>query len=101
MESVLTRLYRGEIYPSEQVVPTSEEFKAAKEDRNQKVEKLEGSLTKEQTELLTEMLDADAYAVLLQFEAIYAEGVRFGIQLMRELFPLEKPEWAGKQWPGE
>ncbi len=97
MESIIARLFQGRVYPSEDVLPQSQEFDMAKKERDQLLDKLEAMLSKEQTELLGELLDADAGVVLLQFEAHFAEGVRFGIQLMRELFPLDRPEWAGKE----
>ena len=101
MKSIITQLFKGEVYPGETILPQSQEYDVAKDEKARLLEKLEATLSKEQVQLLSDMLDVDADACLLQFEAYYAEGVRFGIQLMRELFPLDEPEWAGKRCPDE
>ena len=101
MESIITRLYRGEVYPEEQILPQSGEARAAKKERNKWEDKLEATLSKKQARILERMQDAEAAYATLECEASCAEGVRFGIQLMRELFPLEKPEWAGTEWLDE
>ena len=101
MESIIARLFQGRVYPSEDVLPQSQEFDMAKKERDQLLDKLEATLSKKQARILERMQDAEAAYATLECEASCAEGVRFGIQLMRELFPLEKPEWAGKEWLDE
>lgn len=101
IESIITRLYKGKIYPEEQLLPQSKEACAARRERGKWEDKLKSTLSKKQARLLEKMQDAEASCATLECEAAFAEGIRFGIQLMRELFPLEKPGWAGKEWPGE
>ena len=101
MDSIIAQLFKGEVYPQESVLPQSKEYDAAKDERIRLLENLEAGLSEEQVKLLSDMLDADADACLLLFEAYFAEGVRFGIQLMWELFPMDKPDWAGKRCPDE
>lgn len=101
MESIITRLYKGKVYPEEQLLPQSKEARAARSEHSKWGDKLESTLSKKQKRLLEKMQDAEASCATLECEAAFAEGMRFGIQLMRELFPLEKPGWAGKEWPGE
>ena len=101
MESIITRLYRGDVYPEEQILPQSEEARAAKKACSKWEDRLEATFSKKQARLFEKMQDAEATYATLECEASFAEGVRFGVQLMQELFPPEKPEWAGKEWPGE
>lgn len=60
MESIITRLYRGKVYPEEQLLPQSKEARAARSERGKWGDKLESTLSKKQLRFFEKMLDAEA-----------------------------------------
>lgn len=83
--NVLRQIYDGDYYPSEQIVPTSLEYREKRATCNVAQDKLERALGTDNEPLLTEFLDRYADVVdLMQYE-FFREGVRLGLSLAREL----------------
>ena len=56
----------------------------------QEIEELQEVLTGEQYKKLEHMMDMNAEIVNMENKAIYAEGVRFGIELMIEIYGMDE-----------
>ena len=82
--SVLRKIYDGNYYPSEQIIPTSQEYRDKRNACNLAQENLERALGTDKESFLTEFLDRYADVMdLMQYE-FFREGVRFGLALERE-----------------
>lgn len=86
--SIIEKIYNGDYYPSEQTVPTSQAYLDAQKKMYAAFDKLNDQLPKQQQELLDDYigLAADAHGYI-SMEA-YRLGIRFGLELFRDL--LEK-----------
>lgn len=83
--NVLRQIYDGDYYPSEQIVPTSLEYREKRAACNAAQDKLEQALGADKEPFLTEFLDRYAEVVdLMQYE-FFREGVRLGLSLAQEL----------------
>lgn len=90
--SILKQLFDGDYYPSEQVVPQSDEYKSKRTDCNIALTELEQALGSEDDPALTRFLDIYAEVIdLINFE-FFKEGIRFGIALTRELENINEEE---------
>ena len=79
--SILRQIYDGDYYPSEQIVPTSQEYREKREACKHAQDKLEQVLGSDGEPYLTEFLDRYADVIdLMQYE-FFREGVRFGLAL--------------------
>lgn len=83
--NVLRQIYDGDYYPSEQIVPASQEYREKRAACNAAQDKLEQALGEDKEPYLTEFLDRYADVVdLMQYE-FFREGVRLGLSLVQEL----------------
>lgn len=90
--SILKQLFDGDYYPSEQVVPQSDEYKSKRTACNIALTELEQALGSEDDPALTRFLDIYAEVIdLINFE-FFKEGIRFGIALTRELENINEEE---------
>ena len=90
--SILKQLFDGDYYPSEQVVPQSDEYKSKRIACNIALTELEQALGSEDEPALTRFLDIYAEVIdLINFE-FFKEGIRFGIALTRELENINEEE---------
>ncbi len=94
MKSVISKLYNGEIFPAETVVPTDSGYRSSVNKVGQEIEELQEVLTGEQYKKLEHMMDMNAEIVNMENRAVYAEGIRFGIELMIEIYRVD--ESAGR-----
>lgn len=85
MKSIFEKLYGGEIYPDQNVVPDTEEYYRDRQESSGCMCALENALTKEQRILLDEAMAARSKLEYHESTVMYGAGVRFGIELMREL----------------
>lgn len=85
MKSIFQKLYGGEIYPDQNVVPDTEEYDRDRQESSECMCALENALTKEQRILLDEAMAARSKLEYHESTVMYGAGVRFGIELMREL----------------
>ena len=98
MKSILRRLFDGEISPSEHAAPRTGLYRKLLTDEKNAKDILREMLTREQYnqgKLLVNIKDEIAYQ---QYACIYGEGVRFGVQLMVEVFDADEdtpqfPSW--------
>lgn len=90
--SILKQLFDGDYYPSEQVVPQSDEYRSKRAACNIALTELEQALGSEDDPALTRFLDIYAEVIdLINFE-FFKEGIRFGIALTRELENINEEE---------
>ena len=83
--SILKQIFDGDYYPSEQIIPQSEEYRYKRTACNIARAELEQALGSADDPALTRFLDIYADVVdLMNFE-FFKEGIRFGIGLTKEL----------------
>ena len=90
MKSVISKLYNGEIFPAETVVPTDSGYRSRVNKVGQEINGLQEVLTREQYKKLENVMDMNAEIVNMENKAIYAEGIRFGIELMIEVYRMDE-----------
>ena len=83
-KSLLERLYRGEIFPAEDIVPRSKTYRDAEDEQNRCHDQLEEKLSEELVELLEEYKAASEDTHRVHLEHTFAAGVSFGVRLMLE-----------------
>lgn len=86
MKNIFQRLFDGKIYPSEQATPKSNAYREALHREQEARGILEDTLTDEQRGLMDSMLSAKDEAAYHEYVSIYEEGVRFGVELMVEVY---------------
>lgn len=84
VKNLLERLYRGEIFPSEEIVPNSDEYRAAMNERGALEDKVLEGMSERQARLLEDYEAAIENTHRLDLQYTYAEGVRFGVRFMLE-----------------
>lgn len=83
-ESLLEQIYSGAVFPAEDIVPNSPEYRAAMKEQGRLRDKLEARLPENGEELLHEYDGAFEDAHRLHLRLTYAEGVRFGVRIILE-----------------
>lgn len=83
--SELKRIFDGDYYPSETVVPTSPEYKQKRKECIAAQERLEQALGTENDHLFSEFLDAQAEVSDLMNYEFFLEGIRLGASLEQEI----------------
>ena len=86
MKDIITTLFEGEIFPAETAVPVNAEYRSAIAKVCNTIEDLQETLTMEQNKKLEYIMDANAEIATMESKAYYAEGVRFGVELMIEIY---------------
>ena len=84
--TILEKLYDGEIIPSETVVPGTEEYR----EKLRIMQSIREALPADRQELLTELNALSLSIAEDECRCTYAEGVRFGIDLMVEIHGKDK-----------
>ena len=90
MKSIISRLFEGEIFPAETAVPVNAEYRSAIAKVSNTIEDLQETLTIEQNKKLEYIMDANAEIATMESKAYYAEGVRFGVELMIEIYHMSE-----------
>lgn len=83
--TILEKLYNGEISPCETAVTDTEEYREKLRQKNQIAEELKKALPADKTELLDRLTALCLSVAEDECKCTYAEGVRFGIDLMIEI----------------
>ena len=83
-KTLLERLYRGEIFPAEDIVPQSKEYQAAVNKESTLRGRLEGKLGERHFNLSDKYEAAVEDVHRLDLQYTYAEGVSFGVRLILE-----------------
>jgi hypothetical protein len=86
MDTLLQKLFRGELSPYEDPAPNSEEYRTALHNQSDALEALRSSLNEHQISQLDHAHRCIMQTAGLELEKVYGDGVRFGVQLMLELF---------------
>lgn len=82
MDEIIRKLYYGEVYPSESVHPTSNQYMELIQKREQMLEQFRSGLTEEQTELYEKIAESSADITDEECLSMFHEGVRFGVAIM-------------------
>ena len=83
--TILEKLYDGEIIPSETAVPGTEEYREKLQKKTRIMQSIREALPADRQELLTELNALCLSIAEDECRCTYAEGVRFGIDLMVEI----------------
>ena len=89
MKSVISELYSGHIFPAETDMPTDNKYRTNMSKVGREIEELQAVLTGEQYEKLEYMFDMNVEVVNMENKAMYAAGIRFGIELMVEIYSMD------------
>ena len=90
MKSIISMLFEGEIFPAETAVPVNAEYRSAIAKVSNTIEDLQETLTMEQNKKLEYIMDANAEIATMVSRAYYAEELRFGVELMIEIYRLSE-----------
>ena len=90
MKSVISRLFEGEIFPAETAVPVNAEYRSAIAQVSETIENLQETMTMEQNKKLEHIMDMNAEIATMESRAYYAEGLRFGVELMIEIYRMSE-----------
>lgn len=82
---ILKQLYNGEIYPAENNVPDTEEYRKAIQETKGIGKKFTADLTGEQHELFEEYMSATAKVDKLIQEEVFRQGFVMGVNLRKEI----------------
>ncbi len=85
MKSVINKLYDGKIFPAETVAPATDDYWAATYKASKLMDELQEALTAEENKKLEDIRELNMGIIDMESRAIYAEGIRFGIELMIEI----------------
>ncbi len=85
MKSIINKLYDGKIFPAEAAAPATDDYRVATHKASKLMDELQEALTVEENKKLEDMIDLNMEIIDVESRAIYAEGIRFGIELMIEL----------------
>lgn len=88
MESIISKLYYGEISPCEKPAPNTERFRKNRDTIHRIEEKLLEQFPKCK-ELLNEYSDALRIETQLESEADFARGFRLGVLIMLDVMTTE------------
>lgn len=83
--TILDELYNGNISPAESAVPDSEEYREMLQEKNRIVEELKKAVPTEKLPLVDKLTSLFMSITEEECRCLYAEGVRFGINLMTEV----------------
>ncbi len=83
--SIFKQIWNGEIYPAENCVPKTEEYKQAAHELSEASVALENALTEEQRELLHSYQIANAIAATLVQQEIFKESFKLGVKFQKEI----------------
>ena len=83
--TILEKLYDGEIIPSETAVPDTEEYQEKLQKKARLAEEIKNALPAEKSELVNQLTALCLSIAEDECRCTYAEGVRFGIDLMTEI----------------
>ena len=95
MKSVISELYSENIFPAETDMPTDNRYRINMSEVGREIEELQKVLTGEQYEKLEHMLDLNAEVINMENRAMYAAGIRFGIELMVEVYSMNEHNIVG------
>lgn len=87
--TILERLYRGEVFPAEDITLGSDEYRAAMKERCVLEDKVLEGMSERQASLLEKYEGTIEDVHRLDLQYTYAEGVRFGVRFMLETLCLD------------
>lgn len=92
MKSVINRLYSGELFPAEQIVPTGEEYKKLTDRISSECRYLKEKMSDEdikRLDLLDKMYSEECF---MENKAGFVYGFKLGVQLMCETLMKDKKD---------
>lgn len=86
VQKIIEQLYKGELYPSEQLDIKSKEYKEARKAAYQAHEEFEGKLCQEMKDELDEFLAKHMESSCYEDTQTFVNGFKLGARLMAEIF---------------
>lgn len=86
MKSVLSELFRGKIYPDEQIVPNDPEYRNVNNKISDEMDCFEERLSREDFDKLEELYGLYSESSFIMEEHSFAYGFKLGTLLMTEVF---------------
>ena len=87
---ILDMLYDGQIYPAESVKPATEKYQRLNEEKQRLMGELREKLSDDDQQMLDRIDELSDGICDEECRCMFAEGVRFGVSLMRELEELSQ-----------
>ena len=89
---ILDMLYDGQIYPAETVKPATEKYQRLNEEKQKLIDELREKLSGDDHQLLDRIDDLSDGICDEACRCMFAEGVRFGVGLIKELGEMDKQD---------
>ena len=89
---ILDMLYDGQIYPAESVKPETEKYQRLNEEKQRLMDELREKLTDDDQQQLDRIDELSDGICDEECRCMFAEGVRFGVGLMKELGEMDKQD---------
>lgn len=86
MQKIIEQLYKGELYPSEQLDIKSEEYKEARKAAYQAYEEFEGKLCQTMKGELDELWGKHMESSYYEDTRTFVNGFKLGARMMAEIF---------------
>ena len=87
---ILDMLYDGQIYPAESVKPETEKYQRLNEEKQRLMDELREKLSGDNQQLLDRIDGLSDGICDEECRCMFAEGVRFGVGLMKELGEMDR-----------
>ena len=87
---ILDMLYDGQIYPAESVKPATEKYQRLNEEKQRLMDELREKLSGDDQQLLDRIDGLSDEICDEECRCMFAEGVRFGVGLMKELSEMDR-----------
>lgn len=87
---ILDMLYDGQIYPAESVKPETEKYQRLNEEKQRLMDELREKLTDDDQQQLDRIDELSDGICDEECRCMFAEGVRFGVGLMKELGEMDR-----------
>ena len=89
---ILDMLYDGQIYPAESVKPATEKYQRLNEEKQRLMDELREKLPGDDQQQLDRIDELSDGICDEECRCMFAEGVRFGVGLMKELGEMDKQD---------
>lgn len=93
MKRILEELYRGNLNPEEQLVPTDPEYRLLNRKISELMEEMKKSCSENDFKAIEEILDLSGETSAMVTSEAFVQGFRMGAMVMVEVFG---GEWNGK-----
>ena len=89
---ILDMLYDGQIYPAETVKPATEKYQQLNEEKQRLMDELREKLSGDDQQQLDQIDELSDGICDEECRCMFAEGVQFGVGLMKELSEMDRQD---------